>query len=139
MTLALTILIISAACFFEAVFGFGGGLISVPLLSLILGVKEAVTLILIFQLLLGLLILHTYKVTQWTVIKPALAALLLGAAIGTLSLAYFIEATLRLILASAIILYLLKQLLLRNAAPRKTSPTLLGILECHSDKAHVDA
>ena len=43
------ILITSIAFFGEAMFGFGGGLIAVPLLSTIIGVKNAVTFTLIFQ------------------------------------------------------------------------------------------
>lgn len=55
VTIAATI-IIALAFFGESIFGFGGGLIAIPLLSLLIGVKDAVTLVLIFQLLMGLMI-----------------------------------------------------------------------------------
>jgi len=41
--------IVACAFFGEAIFGFGGGLISVPLISLLIGVKDAATLVLVFQ------------------------------------------------------------------------------------------
>src|SRR5258708_33640020 len=69
-TALLAAIIIAIAFFGESIFGFGGGLISIPLLSLLIGVKGAVTLVLIFQLLTGLLIWKSYKHIDWKSAKP---------------------------------------------------------------------
>jgi len=65
MTVWLIVGIITLAFLGEAMFGFGGGLIAVPLLSLLLGVKEAVTLVLIFQVLMGFLLIRCYRDIAW--------------------------------------------------------------------------
>ena len=80
----LVALIIAVAFLGEAIFGFGGGLISVPLLSLILNVKEAVTLVLIFQLRMGLLIFKSYKHITWKVAKPMTLGVIVGTILGTI-------------------------------------------------------
>ena len=98
----------------------------IQVISLFLGVKKAVTLVLVFQLLLGLLIFYTYKITDWTVIRPALAALLVGSVIGTLSLAYLDDNTLRLVLALAVLLYLGKQVLFRDKRFGTQRPKIFG-------------
>lgn len=104
----LTILIIAMAFFGESLFGFGGGLIAIPLLSLILGVKDAVTLVLIFQFLIGILILKNYKSIDWKVAKPMTYTLVVGVAAGTLLLSGLSTAFLQIFLAVIIILFLIK-------------------------------
>lgn len=54
-------LIVGVAFFCEAVFGFGGGLIAVPLLSLVLPVHEAVTFALVFQFLMVLILIPAFR------------------------------------------------------------------------------
>lgn len=106
----LTVVIITLAFFSQSIFGFGGGLISIPLLSLFYPVSEAVTLVLIFQLLMGLLIVKTYKQTRWNVVLPLIFGICIGVLIGMAFLTSFDEKTLRLILATSILVYLLKSL-----------------------------
>ncbi len=105
---ALTLLIIFAAFFGESLFGFGGGLIAIPLLSLILGVKDAVTLVLVFQFLMGILILKNYKSIDWKVATPMTYTLVIGVIAGTLLLSGLGTAFLQLFLAAIIILFLVK-------------------------------
>ncbi len=87
LQIVLAILIISIAFLGESIFGFAGALISVPLLSLFLGVHDAVTLVLIFQLCTGLLIFKAYKHVNWKVEKLyAAQSLVKNFSGGTLSI-----------------------------------------------------
>lgn len=112
--LIFSLIIISIAFFCESIFGFGGGLISIPLLSLFLGVKEAVTLILIFQLLMGLLIIKTHKEIDWKIARPMTVGLIIGTLVGTYMLSIIPASILRTILAISIFFFLLKMTLLKG-------------------------
>lgn len=48
----------------EALFGFGGGLVAVPLLSLVIDVRDAVVLVSVLQFLIGFLIIKNYRHTR---------------------------------------------------------------------------
>lgn len=106
--LILTISIITLAFFGESIFGFGGGLISIPLLSLLLGVKDAVTLVLIFQLFMGLLLFGCYKDVNWKQAIPMSIGLAFGTIIGTFMLASFSNTFLKYFLAISIFIFLIK-------------------------------
>lgn len=108
ITTILTLLIISVAFFGESLFGFGGGLIAIPLLSLILGVKDAVTLVLVFQFLMGILIFKNHKFIDWKVARPMTYALVVGVVAGTLLLSGLNTTFLQIFLAVIIILFLIK-------------------------------
>ena len=108
MTLLIASLIIFIAFCGNAMFGFGGGLISVPLLSLLWGVKKAVTIVLVFQFLLAFLLIKIHKSIRWDIARTVMLAIVIGSIIGAFSLNYFREKILLLILATAIILYFAK-------------------------------
>jgi uncharacterized membrane protein YfcA len=101
-------LIIAVAFFGEAIFGFGGGLISIPLLSLVIGVKEAVTLVLIFQLLMGLLIIKSYRFIEWKIAGPMTISLVIGTVAGTLLLSSLSVTFLQIFLAVSILVFVAK-------------------------------
>ncbi|MDD2941328.1 MAG: sulfite exporter TauE/SafE family protein [bacterium] len=82
--LSLGVVFIASLC--NTVFGFGGGLVSIPLLSLMLGVKKAVLLALTLQVATGMLISKTRHHTDWGMIKRISPALFAGIALGTLIL-----------------------------------------------------
>lgn len=103
-------LVICLAFFGESIFGFGGGLVSIPLLSFVLGVKDAVTLALVFQLLMGLLIFHNYKMTNWKVAIPMTAGLIIGGTIGTFTLSLLSNVFLERLLAITIFIFLIKMI-----------------------------
>lgn len=109
-TTLLAAIIIAAAFFGESIFGFGGGLISIPLLSLLIGVKDAVTLVLIFQLLMGLLIWKSYKHINWKSAKPMTVSIVTGTIVGTLLLSQASVVFLQLFLAISILLFLVKMI-----------------------------
>lgn len=104
----LVVAIIAIAFFGESIFGFGGGLVAIPLLSLMLGVRDAVTLVLIFQLCMGLLIWKSYRQIDWKTAKPMTLALIVGTIIGTLLLSNASVTLLQLLLAFSIIVFLIK-------------------------------
>lgn len=124
----MTIIIITLAFFGESLFGFGGGLVSIPLLSFILGVKDAVTLALIFQLLMGLLIFHNYKNTNWKVALPMTAGLVIGGAIGTLTLSLLSNVFLERLLATSIVLFLVKMIFFNGFTFGNTKNNTWGVL-----------
>jgi uncharacterized membrane protein YfcA len=115
-------LIIVASFFGEAVFGFGGGLISIPLMTLVIGVKNAVSLILLFQLCMGLLIFKSYK--DWKVAKPMTFAVALGTVIGTVWLSHASPTFLEEFLVFAILLFLIKSLWFNNLVFKNTTGAL---------------
>lgn len=82
--LSLAVIFIATLC--NSVFGFGGGLVAIPLLSLMLGVKKAVLLALTLQVATGMLITKTRHDTDWGLIKRISPALFIGIALGTLML-----------------------------------------------------
>lgn len=109
VTIAATI-IIALAFFGESIFGFGGGLIAIPLLSLLIGVKDAVTLVLIFQLLMGLMIWKSHRHINWRAAKPMTLSVIVGTVIGTILLSNANAAILQLFLAASIFVFLVKTL-----------------------------
>ena len=110
MDLALTLITLAFAFTGEAVFGFGAGLIALPILSQIYPIKVAVTLLLSFQFVVAVLILKSYQHIAWDVIKRLALPTIVFVSIGAFSLTYFSDAVLRMILLVFIVLYLLKEI-----------------------------
>lgn len=105
------ILILFIAFLGESLFGFGGGLIAIPLLSLILGVKEAVSLLLIFQFMMGLMVIPVVRDRSRRYTRPMLIGAVTGTAVGVAGLHGFDEGALRMVLALFILVYLARALL----------------------------
>jgi hypothetical protein len=122
----LTAIVIFVAFFGESMFGFGGGLIAIPLLSILFGVAEAVTLVLAFQLCMGLLIWKTYKNVLWPVVLPMTGALIAGTVAGTLVLSISNPNSLRFILAALIIVFLIKNWFFSKVARARKTNILIG-------------
>lgn len=102
----LTVFVLTFAFFAQSLFGFGGGLIAIPILSLFMPVQDAVTLAGIFQISMGFLIFRTHKDTGWTHIRALLPATVIGVVLGILLLKYLDEDLIRLALAGYILLHL---------------------------------
>lgn len=90
-------------------FGFGGGLIAVPLLSLILDVQDAVILVSIFQFLIGTLIFKNYRSVAWPLMPPLVGGMVIGVYVGTVALSVMSQASLQMILALFILAFLAKE------------------------------
>lgn len=127
----LVVLAVLTTCisfFCEAIFGFGGGLISIPILSLLVGVHDGVTYILIFQLLMGLLILQSYRDIQWRLAIPMSIGIVIGALAGTFLLASLSDEFLRRFLAIAIVAFLIKMIFLPRLDFGKLKSSYWGAL-----------
>jgi uncharacterized membrane protein YfcA len=119
--------IIMIAFFGEAIFGFGGGVISVPLISLLIGVKDAATLVLVFQFCMGVLLLKSYEHIDWKTAKPLTVGAIAGTIVGTLLLSAFNAVFLELFLAGAILLFLAKSLWFSGFSRHEKDNTIIGI------------
>ena len=83
----LVAVVIAFGFFIQSVFGFASGLVTIPILSLVIGVKDSVTLVLIFQVLLGLIVVRTYRDINWSLALRVL----LGAVLGVPAGSYFLS------------------------------------------------
>ena len=128
MTLLLTSLIIGAAFLGEATFGFAGGMISVPLLTLLLGVKDAVTVVLVFQLLMGLLLFSSWSAIDQAGAKRAVLGVFVGTAAGTFLLGSVSSVALKITLLSVIVGYLTRELLAPTIKLSFLGPIAAGLV-----------
>src|SRR3990167_2750372 len=124
----LPLLIICLSFFAESIFGFGGGLIAIPLLSLLMPVKDSVTIVLIFQLLMGLLIFKIYKLIDWKIALPMTFGLIFGTIFGTYSLASIDDIFLRKFLAISIFVFLIKSIFFNKFNLNKIKGKLTGVI-----------
>jgi uncharacterized membrane protein YfcA len=108
----------------QALFGFGGGLVAVPLLSLLLNVGDAVVLVAIFQFLFGALAIRNYRSVAWSLMPSLLVGMLLGLLVGVWALPLLPERFLQGLLSVTIIAFLIEAAL----APRlgAVRPSSLG-------------
>jgi uncharacterized membrane protein YfcA len=92
----------------EALFGFGGGLVAVPLLSLVIDVRNAVVLVSVFQFLIGFLIIKNYRSVAWHLMPPLLMGMLGGVFVGVYALSFLNVSVLQGLLAVFIFAFLAK-------------------------------
>ncbi len=90
----------------EALFGFGGGLVAVPLLSLVIDVRESVVLVSIFQFFVGFLIFKSYRSVAWSLMPPLILGMVGGVIVGVYSLSVMNLTVLRFMLATFILAFL---------------------------------
>lgn len=81
---------------------------AIPLLSLVLGVRDAVILALIFQFLMGLLIIKSYRDIDWHAALPMSVSIIVGAIVGSALLSFANTTFLQLFLVGTIVAFLLK-------------------------------
>jgi len=105
----LTAVILSAAYFFDGIFGFGAGLISLPFLTELYPFKFAVTLLLLVQGFMAFATFASRKDIDWELVKVAGPFTLLGGLIGTFLLAGMDDYVLRYALGVLIVVYLIRE------------------------------
>lgn len=105
----------------EALFGFGGGLVAVPLLSLVIDVRDAVVLVSVFQFLIGFLIIKNYRSVAWHLMPPLLVGMLGGVFVGVYALSFLNVSVLRGLLAVFIFAFLAKTFFAPQLAVRAPS------------------
>ena len=126
MEIVFTAIIVALAFFGEAVFGFGGGLIAIPLLGVLVGVRDAVTLILLFQFFMGFLIFKTFKQTGWAVANAMTPGILVGTIVGAIFLSFVSDAFLLFFLSGFILLFLIRSLFFKGFILSKHKNRLIG-------------
>ncbi|MEY4669566.1 MAG: hypothetical protein RL518_2265 [Pseudomonadota bacterium] len=99
--------IITGSFFIQGVFGFGGGLIAVPLLSFITDPKTSVTLVMLFQVLVGGLIFPVRNKIDWPTLGKILPWLFLGVLLGLFFLQRVSSSLISQILGTYLIVYAL--------------------------------
>ncbi|HEX8965771.1 MAG TPA: sulfite exporter TauE/SafE family protein [Patescibacteria group bacterium] len=104
----LTILIIFISFLGESTFGFGGGFISIPLLSILLGVKTAIIFVLLFQFCMGFMLFSTRKHTNWKIALPITVSITIGTLLGSYMLSFVSSFFLQKFLAITIFVFLIK-------------------------------
>jgi uncharacterized protein len=110
-TIVLMSIVILFSTIAEAGFGFGGGLLAIPLLSLVIDLHTSVTLFLVFQTLKGTLLFIGFRSIAWGKIWLVTAVLPLGAWLGLSSLDYFDSQFIGIVLGVYLIGYVLTQYL----------------------------
>jgi len=116
ITLLIVVAVLTLATFGHAIFGFGGGLIAIPVLSILIGVRDAVTLSLVQQMVTVTLLSRTIRHVNWHITGAVLAGMLPGTLGGILLLSMLNESYLRIVLAIFIFLYLVKSIAFPNAS-----------------------
>ncbi len=124
-------LIVVLAFFCESIFGFGGGLISIPLLSTLGSVRNAVLFVLIFQLLMGFVTYKNLKDADWEMLKKLGLGIVVGVILGSLNLRFAPDPVLRKILGVTIAAVLIKSVFFSKLTIKpgsKVLETLLGVV-----------
>lgn len=84
MELIFTSIIVFCASLVEATFGFGAGLIAIPLLSLFMDIKDSIQLFLIFQIFKGTMLIPGWRYIAWSQVKYISFFLPIGVSLGFL-------------------------------------------------------
>jgi uncharacterized membrane protein YfcA len=111
MTELLIAATIAFSFFIQSTFGFGGGLIAIPLLTLLVGAKAAVTIVMIFQFLMGVQLFRLHKHISRGILVRLMPGLVLGLAAGLLIFSSVGEKYISTLLAAYIGLYALGEFL----------------------------
>lgn len=100
-----TVAILFAACTTRSSFGFGEALVAMPLLSMVIGVKDAAATVALTSIFNAIVILLTTKWhnIDWPAAGYLLAGALLGIPIGVYALVSVPEAAVKLVLAALVI------------------------------------
>lgn len=122
----LAIVIIFASFLGESMFGFGGGFISIPLLSILLGVKTAIIFVLLFQLCMGFMLFSTKKHTNWKIALPMTISIIMGTLLGSFMLSFVSSYFLQKFLAITIFIFLIKMYFLPKLTFKDTHTKIVG-------------
>ncbi len=102
--LSLVVLIIFISTLFRSAFGFGNALVAMPLLVLIIGIKEATPLVALTGLLIALIMLvRVWRELVWKDTLVLLISSLLGLPLGLVLLSELPENTVQIILGLILI------------------------------------
>ena len=105
MMTAAVVAIICFAYFVQAAFGFGAGLIALPLLGLLIDTKTAVVLLAIFPTLTAVLLIPLRSAIDWGLIRKLIPGVLAGLAAGLILFAYADVKIISYALAAYLLMY----------------------------------
>jgi uncharacterized membrane protein YfcA len=107
----------------QALFGFGGGIVAVPLLTFRLEVRDAVVLTSLFQFLIGALVFRNLASIPWRLVLPVVLGMVCGVPVGVACLGVLEPEGLRWLLAFFIVAFLIQSRWYPGASV--ASPSLL--------------
>lgn len=116
-------LVILIAFVGEALFGFGGGIVAVPLLTFRIEVRDAVLLTSLFQFLIGVLVFRNLASIPWRLVLPLVLGMVCGVPAGVACLEVLKPEALRWVLALFIVAFLIRSRWFSGASV--SSPSLL--------------
>jgi uncharacterized membrane protein YfcA len=114
LTTGITIAIVCLAFFGQSIFGFAGSPVAISLLGLILPVKEAVNIVLIFQTLMGVMLTKVYQEVDWQLAKRIAIGLIPGAIVGIFLFSVVDSDFLKKVLGIFMILFVAKAIFLEK-------------------------
>jgi uncharacterized membrane protein YfcA len=114
LILVISLLILTLAIFGQCLFGFGSGLIAIPTLGLLIGLKDAVTLSLIVQMVSVIFLIRIYDHIDWKLVLPVIWGLIPGTLLGVYLLTILDEAWIRWALTVFIIGYLIRDFFFKD-------------------------
>ena len=121
ITIILVGLVICAASIMESITGFGSGIISMPFLAVLIGLKTAVPMTMVISIIFtSYMLIRNYKIIAWPVYLTIIAFVILGLPIGVFVFSYFDEKSLKLILGVFILVFALRALI-KTKYPGKTN------------------
>lgn len=104
-----TIIVIAFAFFVQSLLGFGSGLVAVPILSLFMSVQDSITLVMMFQLSVGVLVFQNRSHIDWSSLTRMLPSMVFGVVLGLALIHVLSGDVLRSILAGYIFIHLLRK------------------------------
>lgn len=100
----MTLVVITIGGFVRGLTGFGGGMVMAPVLSLLLGPQQAVAISLGLESFAVLPLLRpAMRTAHWTVMRPIIIAAFIGAPVGGILMVLLAPATMRNLIAGAVI------------------------------------
>jgi len=130
LTVLLVGLVIFGASIMESITGFGSGIISMPFLAVLIGLKTAVPMTMVISVIFTTYMLVTnYKKIAWKVYLTIIAYVILGLPIGIFVFSYFNENTLKLILGIFILVFALRALIRTKYPGRAAGSKAYGVFQ----------
>jgi len=122
-----TVAILFAACLTRSTFGFGEALVAMPLLSMVIGVKDAAATVALTSIFNAVFILLTtkWKNIEWPAAGYLLVGVLVGIPIGVYVLVNVPESAVKLVLAALVISFAIYNLVRPKMA--KLESNMVGI------------
>jgi uncharacterized membrane protein YfcA len=101
----------------QALTGLGGGLISIPIMGLIIPPEQAVGIVALFQVSMGVMVIPLFKETLWREVIKLAPVIIISSALGAFTLTIFSGEWIKIILATYIFFELYRQIFVKQEKP----------------------